>query len=72
MTTGGGFFGPPQLSRSRSVYTQRVPALPVNEASALPPGTALVAGPGQGPALVRLVAAWEEPWRTVVEAARAR
>jgi hypothetical protein len=49
-----------------------VPALPVNEASALPPGTALVAGPGQGPALVQLVPAWEEPWRAVIEAARVR
>ena len=65
-------FGPPQLSRSRSVYAQRVPALPVNEASALPAGTALVAGPGQGPALVQLVPAWEEPWRAVIEAARVR
>jgi type IV secretory pathway TraG/TraD family ATPase VirD4 len=72
VTTGGGFFGPPQLSRARSVYAQRVPALPVNEASALPPGTALVAGPGQGPALVQLVPAWEEPWRAVIEAARVR
>ena len=44
----------------------------MNEASALPPGTALVAGPGQGPALVQLVPAWEEPWRAVIEAARVR
>lgn len=69
--TTSGLFGP-QISRSYNTYSQRVPVLPVNEASALPPGTALVAGPGQGPALVNLVAAWQEPWRGVISAATSR
>ena len=71
VTTGGLPFNP-QVSRSYSTYSQRVPALPVNEASALPPGTALVAAPGQGPALVALVPAWQEPWRGVISAAIGR
>ena len=69
--TTSGLFGP-QISRSYNTYTQRVPVLPVNEASALPPGTALVAGPGQGPALVNLVPAWQDPWRGVISAATSR
>ncbi|MGH9104350.1 MAG: type IV secretory system conjugative DNA transfer family protein [Acidimicrobiales bacterium] len=68
VTTGDLFFNP-QVPRSYSTYSQRVPA---NEASALPPGTALVAGPGQGPALVALVPAWQEPWRGVISAATGR
>ena len=62
-------FGAGHYSTGTTTHWQRVPAMRVEEISRLAPGTALMIGSGTQPCPVRLVSAWEDPWRAVIERA---
>jgi len=65
----GALFGAGHYSTGTTTHWQRVPAIRVDEISRLAPGTALTMGSGTQPCQVRLVSAWEDPWRAVIERA---
>jgi type IV secretory pathway TraG/TraD family ATPase VirD4 len=60
-----------QYSIGTTRHTERVPAMRMDEISTMRQGTALVIGPGVTPRQIRLVPAWEQPWRAVIERAGA-
>jgi hypothetical protein len=69
VTETGNFFtamhsGHPRFSVTR--HAERRPRLPIDEVAKIPPGFSLLLGPGSGPALLRLVPAWQGFWQHIL------